>query len=82
MWYLSRRPATQPDIAFLRASLDQGPKVAASHDVNDWKKLLLEKLSGQKAGALLKDVAPFLENPGEGAFLKPEYLRQALRATP
>jgi hypothetical protein len=45
------------DIEFLRASLDQGPKVAASRDVNDWKKLLLEKLSGQKAGALLKDVA-------------------------
>ncbi len=78
MWYLSSRPPTQPDIAFLQASLAQGPQVL-SHDGNEWKKLLREKLSGQKAGALLKDVAPFLENPGEGEFLNPEHLKQVLR---
>lgn len=81
MWYLSRRPATRPDIAFLQASLDQGLQ-GVGHDGNEWKKLLLEKLSGLKADALLKDVAPFLENPGEGEFLDPEYLKQVLRAVP
>lgn len=82
MWYLSRRPATQPDIAFLRASLNQGSQVAAGRGVNEWKKMLLEKLSGLKAGALRKDVASFLENSGEGEFLDPKYLRQALREIP
>lgn len=81
MWYLSRRPATQPDIPFLRASLDQGSQVAAGQDANEWKKMLLGKLSGLKSGALIKDVGPFLENPREGEFLNPEYLRQALRVS-
>lgn len=82
MWYLSRRPATQPDIAFLQASLNQGPQVAAGHEAVEWKEMLLGRLSGLISGALLKDVSPFLENPGEGEFLNPEYLRQALRAIP
>ena len=79
MWYLSRRPATRPDIAFLQACLDQGSQ-NASPDANAWKNLLLEKLSGLKAGALLKDVAPFLENLEEGKFLEPEFLSRALNA--
>jgi predicted nucleotidyltransferase component of viral defense system len=81
MWYLSRRPPTSPDLAFLKASLDQGSR-NAGHDGYDWKSMLLEKLSGLKAGALLKDVAPFLEHPGESEFINPEYLSQALRAIP
>lgn len=78
MWYLSRRPPVQPDLAFLQASLAQGPE-GASTSGKDWKNLLAQKLSGLKAKDLLRDVAPFLEHPEDGNFLEPEYLQQALK---
>jgi predicted nucleotidyltransferase component of viral defense system len=77
MWYLSRRPPVQPDLAFLQASLSQGPE-GDSMAGKDWKNLLARKLSGLKAKDLLKDVAPFLEHPEDGRLLEPEKLRQAL----
>lgn len=81
LWYLGRRPPTSPDLAFLQASLAQG-SLNTALGAAQWKKLLEKKLSSLKAGALRKDVAPFLENPGEGDLLTPEFLRQALRGVP
>jgi predicted nucleotidyltransferase component of viral defense system len=78
LWYLSDPEWPNPNIVFLRNALSQtgwnGPEVTTEN----WKKLILNKLSGiywRKAAA---DVEPFLEKPQEASLLTKETFNKLL----
>lgn len=77
LWYRSRVPAVEPDLGFLKACLDQGPEKAILK-AGDWRDDLAAKAEAADWPALVKDVAPFLENPAERNLLSAGALVQVL----
>lgn len=78
LWYRTRNPVVEPDLAFLQASLDQGedgnrPKAA------DWRDMLAAKAMEADWEGLVRDVGPFLERPSDRDLLRSDLLIKAIR---
>jgi hypothetical protein len=77
IWYRAHRPPIEPNIRMLQNALDQteGPGRDAARQ---WRTRLRDKLSALDAQELVRDVAPFLERPADGALLSARGLASAL----
>jgi len=62
-WYLTHPSHPAPNLELLRNALRQtkwsGPKV----DAENWRRILYDRVSSLKWGAVVRDVEPFLEDP-------------------
>ena len=79
LWYLSRRPSTEPNLTLLQNALDQtqGP---GTFRAGDWREMLSEKAQDVKFPQLLQDVEPFLERPQEASLLTLAHFQSLLSA--
>jgi len=68
LWYLSRRPLTEPNLVLLQNALDQ-TQGAGTFRAEDWREMLFEKVLGLDFPQLLQDVEPFLERPQDAGLL-------------
>lgn len=78
LWYRSQRPPLSPNLTFLQNSLEQTQSPA--WQAAQWSTKLEQKMQQLEWPHLIKDVAPFLENPEEQALLTPEFISQAIRS--
>lgn len=62
-WYRAQRPPVEPNLVHLNAALKQ--TTTASWPATEWKTHLLAKIHAVDWKQVVKDVAPFLENPQE-----------------
>jgi len=79
LWYLSRRPSTEPNLTLLQNALDQtqGP---GTFRAGDWREMLSEKAQDVNFPQLLQDVEPFLERPQEASLLTLAHFQSLLSA--
>ena len=78
VWYLSQRPPVDPNVPLLQNALDQA-KGAGAVEGRSWRALVRDRLASLDVKALLNDVRPFLENPGDAALLTRENLLGLLK---
>ncbi len=69
IWYRSRRPPIEPNLALLQHALDQ-TQGAGRYRAPDWRTLLQERLAGLDTRLLARDVQPFLERSADAALLE------------
>lgn len=69
IWYRSRRPLTEPNLALLQHALDQ-TQGAGRCRAADWRGLLRERLAALDLQLLARDVRPFLERSADAALLE------------
>lgn len=69
IWYRSRRPPIEPNLALLQHALDQ-TQGAGRYRAADWRTLLQERLAGLDTRLLARDVQPFLERSADSALLE------------
>ena len=69
IWYRSRRPPIEPNLALLQHALDQ-TQGAGRYRAADWRTLLQERLAGLDTRLLARDVQPFLERSADAALLE------------
>ena len=78
-WYLTRPDRPSPNLELLRNALAQtgwkGPKVEA----RTWRKILVDRVTSLNWVAVVRDVEPFLEDPGDRRLLDREMLLAELR---
>ena len=79
VWYRSRRPPVAPNVQLLQRALDQTPGTQGCRAA-DWRRLLQARLADLDTGALVRDVAPFLERPVDAALLELANLQAVLAA--
>ena len=79
VWYRSRRPRVAPNVPLLQRALDQTPGTQGCRAA-DWRSLLRARLADLDTGALVRDVAPFLERPADAALLERVNLQAVLAA--
>ena len=69
IWYRSRRPPTEPNMALLQHALDKTQGVGR-YRAADWRTLLRERLAALDMPLLARDVQPFLERSADAALLE------------
>ena len=79
LWYLSRRPSTEPNLVLLQNALDQ-TQGAGIFPAADWRDMLLENVQVMDFSKLLQDVEPFLERPQDARLLTAAHIRSLLLA--
>jgi len=77
LWYLSRRPPTEPNRLLLKNALDQ-TQGEGSVSGTDWKVILREKTASMNFQKLLQDVEPFLERPQDAGLMTAENVQSLL----
>ena len=77
LWYLSRRPSTEPNLTLLQNALDQTQGVGTFRAV-DWRGMLSKKVQGIDFLKLLQDVEPFLERPQDARLLTVAHFQSLL----
>jgi len=77
LWYLSRRPSTEPNLILLQNALDQtqGP---GTYQAEGWREMLSEKAELMDFSRLLQDVEPFLERPQDAGLLTVAHFQSIL----
>jgi len=78
LWYLSRRPSTEPNLILLQNALDQ-TQGAGAYRAMDWREMLSEKAQVMDFSQLLQDVEPFLERPQDARFLTADHFQSILQ---
>jgi predicted nucleotidyltransferase component of viral defense system len=79
LWYLSRRPSTEPNLTLLQNALDQTQGVGTFRAAN-WRETLSEKVQVMDFQHLLQDVEPFLERPQDARLLTAAHFQSLLPA--
>ena len=74
LWYLSRRPSTEPNLVLLQNALDQTQN-EGTFSARDWREMLSTKVLGMDFSKLLQDVEPFLERPQDASLLTAAHIR-------
>jgi len=79
LWYLSRRPSTEPNLTLLQNALDQtqGP---GAFRAGDWREMLSEKAQDVNFPQILQDLEPFLERPQDASLLTLAHIQSLLSA--
>lgn len=77
VWYLAKRPPTEPNTEQLRNSLVQTQSKQAVTAL-PWKMHLTEKIRTLDPDVLIRDVRPFLERPEESELLTREHFLSVL----
>ena len=77
LWYLSQQPPVEPNLPLLQHALDQ-TKGSGRCDAGAWGGLVRERLASIDMNAIVSDVRPFLERPGEADLLTHDNLRGLL----
>ena len=79
LWYLSRRPSSEPNLTLLQNALDQtqGRGVLSA---KGWREILFEIVLGMDFPKLLQDVEPFLERPQDARLLTVAHFQSLLSA--
>jgi len=77
LWYRSRRPPVEPNLALLQNALDQ-TRGTGTLDATDWRRHVRDRLGGLSAEDLARDVSSFLERPADASLLTREHLEAAL----
>ena len=79
LWYLSRRPSTEPNLILLQNALDQ-TQVAGTYQAGGWREMLSEKAQVMDFVQLLQDVEPFLERTQDARLLTAAHFQSILVA--
>ena len=79
LWYLSRRPSTEPNLSLLQNALDQTQGAGTFHAA-DWREMLFKRVQGMDFPKLVLDVEPFLERPQDAQLLTAAHFQSLLRA--
>ena len=79
LWYLSRRPSTEPNLVLLQNALDQTQGVGTFRAV-DWREMLFENVQVMDFSKLRQDVEPFLERPQDARLLTAAHIQSLLLA--
>ena len=79
LWYLSRRPSTEPNLVLLQNALDQ-TQGAGTFRAVDWREILLENTKVTDFSKLLQDVGPFLERSQDARLLSAVHIQSLLLA--
>ncbi len=79
LWYLSRRPSTEPNLVLLQNALDQTQGAGKFRAVN-WREMLFENVQVMDFSKLLQDVEPFLERPQDARLLTAPHIQSLLLA--
>lgn len=75
IWYRSKVPPQEPNLALLQNALDQ-TRGAGALDASQWRRLVRERFESFDLNALLDDVRPFLERKEDaGLFQKDAILK-------
>ena len=77
LWYLSRRPSTEPNLTLLQNALDQTQGVGKFHAA-DWREMLFKRVQGMDFPKLVQDVEPFLERPQDAQLLTSAHFQSLL----
>ena len=77
LWYLSRRPPTEPNLKLLQNALDQTQGVGVFHAM-DWRVMLFGKVQALDFSKLIQDVESFLERPQDAHLLSTDHFRSLL----
>lgn len=77
LWYLSRRPPTEPNLTLFQNALEQTQGEGAFRAA-EWRGMLLEKVQGMDFSKLVQDVEPFLERPQEARLLNADHFLSLL----
>ncbi len=77
LWYRSRRPPVEPNLALLQNALDQ-TRGAGALDAAGWRGHVLRRLEETGVENLARDVSAFLERPADAHLLTREHLADAL----
>ena len=77
LWYRGRRPPVEPNLVQLQNALDQTQGKAAV-DSTEWKRHLIDSISGIDCALLAADVRPFLEHQNEADLLTVDNVRSVL----
>jgi hypothetical protein len=79
LWYLSRRPSTEPNLTLLQNALDQTQGMGTFRAAV-WRESLSEKVQRMDFSKLLQDVEPFLERPQDARLLTAAHFQSLLPA--
>jgi predicted nucleotidyltransferase component of viral defense system len=78
LWYLSRRPPTEPNRSLLRNALNQTQGEGAVSGA-DWQSVLYEKTKTMDFRKILQDVEPFLERPQDAGLMTAGHFQSLLQ---
>ena len=78
MWYLSDSTWPEPNLVLLGNALEQTHWQGPQPKPDNWRELIFNRLIKMDWNAVLADVSPFLERPGEIDLLTLENLRRLL----
>ena len=78
LWYRGKRPPIAPNLQLLQNALDQ-TQGRGTFDAAEWREILLQRLDELDCLALVTDIQPFLEKPGDAALMTVAAFRQVLR---
>ena len=79
LWYMSRRPPTEPNLILLQNALDQ-TQGKETYRAENWREMLREKVQVMNFSQLLQDVEPFLEHPQDARLLTADHFQSILVA--
>ena len=77
LWYLGRRPSTEPNLVLLQNALDQTQGMG-TFLAGDWREMLFEQVLGIDFSILVQDVEPFLERPQDAYLLTAAHFQSLL----
>lgn len=77
LWYLSHRPAPNPNLLLLQNALDQ-TQGAGNFDARNWRSMVTARLDRLDMPAVREDVLPFLERTRDSDMLSAGNLRELL----
>ena len=79
IWYLSDPAWPEPNLALLRASLEQTGMAETTGSVEDWRRLVADRINAMDWDRVTADVSPFLESSREIAMLTRENVLSLLK---
>ncbi len=79
IWYLSDPAWPEPNLALLRASLEQTGMEETARSVEDWRRLVADRINVMDWDRVTADVSPFLESSREIAMLTRENVLSLLK---
>lgn len=74
VWYRTRHPDLIPNLALLKASLEQTKWKGKMPTDKTWRRTVAERISHVKWADIVRDVSPFLEDESDLKFMTPDYV--------